>query len=40
MEEGHERVCEIIHKDIYMDDCPEDVRTTTDDLNLVLNRAA
>ena len=40
MEEG----CEIIHKDVYVDDCisdencPEDVRTTTDDLKLVLNR--
>ena len=44
MEEGHPRVCEIIHKDIYVDDCisgencPEGIRTTTDDLKLVLNR--
>ena len=44
MEEGHERVCEIIHNDIYVDDCisdencPEDVRTTTDGLKLVLSR--
>ena len=44
MEEGHPTVYEIIHKDIYVDDCisgencPEDVRTTTDDPKLVLNR--
>ena len=41
MEEGRPRVCEIIHENIYVDDCisgencPEDLRTTTDNLKLV-----
>ena len=44
METEHERASEIIHKDIYVDDCisgddnPEQVRLVTDDLSFVLNR--
>ena len=44
MEIGHERACEIIHKDIYVDDCVsggdncEQVRVWTDDLKVVLSR--
>ena len=44
MEIGHERACEIIHKDIYVDDCIlggdncEQVRVLTDDLKVVLSR--
>ena len=44
METGHERASEVIHKDIYVDDCIsgdddfEKVRVVTDDLKVVLNR--
>ena len=44
MEMGHERACEFIHKDIYVDDCVsgddncEQVRVLTDDLKVVLSR--
>ena len=44
MEIGHERACEIIHKDIYVDDCIlggdncEQVRVLTDDVKVALSR--
>ena len=44
METVHERVSEVIHKDIYVDDCIsgdddfEKFRVVTDDLKVVLNR--
>ncbi|MEO1895331.1 MAG: hypothetical protein ABGX32_03585, partial [Methylococcales bacterium] len=44
LEAGHERACEVIHKDIYVDDCisgdegPDQVRLLTDDLEIVLKR--
>ena len=44
METKHERACEVINRDIYVDDCMsgdegfDQVRTLTDDLELVLKR--
>ena len=44
METKHERACEVINRDIYVDDCMsgdegfDQVRTLTDDLELVLKK--